>query len=64
MLAQETVQEINNGDIFGALYAGFSLVLLVVGIIAVVKFFQLAGDVRSILQLLLAEAGARDADNR
>jgi hypothetical protein len=40
MLAQE-VQVQTTSDAFGWLYAGFSLVLLVVGIVALFKFFQL-----------------------
>jgi hypothetical protein len=59
MLAQE-VQVQTTSDAIGWLYAASSVVLLVVGIVALIKFFQLASDVRSILRLLLAESEARD----
>jgi hypothetical protein len=44
----------------GVLLVGLQLVLLLVFVKAIFKFFQIASDVRSILQLMVAEAEARD----
>jgi hypothetical protein len=57
MLAQDSG---SGSSIAGLVYVLVSLGLLVVWVVALVKFFQLASDVRSILRILLADSEARD----
>jgi hypothetical protein len=61
MLAQAVVQDVGT-SVVAVILIAIQIVLLVVFVFAIVKFFQMASDVRSILQLLVSEFEARDTD--
>jgi hypothetical protein len=62
MSAQTVTVQDTRGSIIGAVYLAIWGFLLVVFVLGIFRFFRLASDVRSILELLLAEAEARDTD--